>query len=58
MIDISSVDGRTLYTSPATAINIGEYLQDLAPVLQPLPTSAYFVRVRCGAQMVTIPVQR
>jgi hypothetical protein len=57
-IDVASVDGRTLYTSPATAIETGEYRQDLTPVLQPLPTGAYFVRVRCGVQMATIPLQR
>jgi hypothetical protein len=57
-IDISSVDGRTLYTSPATAIETGEYRQDLSPLLQPLAAGAYFVRVRCGAQMTTIPITR
>jgi hypothetical protein len=57
-IDVASVDGRTLYTPPTTMNNTGEYRQDLTPVLQPLTTGAYFVRVRCGAQMVTIPLQR
>jgi hypothetical protein len=57
-IDIATVDGRAVYTSPLTPIETGEYRQDLAPMLQPLAAGAYFVRVRCDAQMVTIPIQR
>jgi hypothetical protein len=57
-IDIATVNGRAVYTSPLTPIETGEYRQDLAPVLQPLATGAYFVRVRCDAQTVTIPVLR
>jgi hypothetical protein len=57
-IDVTSADGRTLYTSPPTTVDMGEHREDLSPVLQPLASGAYYVRVRCGAQMVTIPVQR
>jgi hypothetical protein len=57
-IDVATVDGRAVYMSPVLPVEAGEYRQDLAPALQPLTAGAYFVRVKCDAKMVTIPIQR
>jgi hypothetical protein len=55
-VDIAAIDGRTLYSAPPTTLDTGEYRQDLSSVLQQLVSGAYFVRVRCGAQLATIPI--